>query len=116
MDWQAVMQCMVMIIAEKGDPKGAIKYNQLSMELSKELGNEKGVGTSLISIATCYYVTGDMGKALEYNYKALTVAKKMKDYSTMHDILNNISIAFIDQKEDDKGLLYRFKCLKLDQD
>ncbi len=104
------------IMAEKGDPKGAIKYHLLSLDINKEIGNEKGIGADLINIAGCYYIMGDMAKALEYDYKALAITEKMKDYETMYTVLNNITIAFLDQKEDDKGLQYRFKCLKLAMD
>jgi len=57
-------------------------------------------------LGNAYYYAGDIGKDIEYNKKALLIAKEFNDEVTLSGIANNISTSYAQIKYPDSALLY----------
>jgi len=93
-------------LAKTGDYATALAS---TLEITNRAEQQKDT-TKIIAaynkLGNAYYYAGDIGKDIEYNKKALLIAKKFDDAVTLSGIANNISTSYAQIKYPDSALLY----------
>jgi two-component system, NarL family, sensor kinase len=77
-----------------------------AVKLLEEIGDEHGAGSALSNISVVYEALNDFSTAIEYNRKALSIAKKNNDNELLVHISNNICVDFIRVSEYDSAYYY----------
>jgi signal transduction histidine kinase len=91
----------------------AIKNHLESLELSEEIGFDKGISICLSNIGIVYMEMLDNEKALEYHYRALKIAKKMGELQEITQSLNNLGAVYLNMPIYDSAYYYISKCVQI---
>jgi serine phosphatase RsbU (regulator of sigma subunit) len=97
----------------QGDVPKSLDYYNRSLKIKKEIGDKKGISTSLNNIGYIYQQQGDIPKALEYNHQSLKIKEQIDDKEGIAMSLNNIGGIHADQNDFDTALEYYYKCLEI---
>lgn len=94
-------------------PAEAIKYCEEAKILSEKVHYSTGLTTAYGWLAYLHEQTGNIGKALEYNFYALDLARKNKNKKDEAVLLGNIAAIFKDQGKIEDALKYNFQSLEI---
>ena len=83
----------------EGEDDKAIEYQICSLKISEELGDNHGLGYSLLSIGSAYYYKGDFERALEYYDKSLKIREEIADKRGILISLDNIGAVYWSKNE-----------------
>lgn len=97
----------------KNNPEQAITLARRGLELSDNIGSEKGRGVCISNISLGFYYMGDYNKALYYQQKALDIKEKIKDTAQIAISLNNIANIYDDLGNYKKALDYYKRSIAL---
>jgi tetratricopeptide (TPR) repeat protein len=80
-----------------GAPTASIEYVKEAAKLSLEINYPDGLSSAYGWLAFLYEQEGKIKTALDYNFKAFDIAKKIKNKKDQATILNNIAAIYKDQ-------------------
>jgi len=105
--------CLGIVQSCKGNQTKALDYFNLSLKINEEVGDKKGISSSLGSIGNVFKDQGNYSRALENYFGALKLTEELKldKLSAIH--LANIGNAYQALYEYQKSLDYYFKALRL---
>lgn len=103
------------IYNSKGDNSKALEYYNSSVQVKKELGDDKGVARAYNNIGSIYHEQGVHAKAIEYYTRALDILKKLDSQREWAGALNNIAIIYRYQGEYESALKYYKESLQIKQ-
>jgi tetratricopeptide (TPR) repeat protein len=92
------------ICKDQGDYSLAVNHHQKALDLSRELGNEHDVASSLNSLGLAYYHMENYDKAMECFNEAVEIQLKSNDSWGLPDTLNSIGMTFRRMGELEKAL------------
>ncbi|MDZ4666168.1 MAG: tetratricopeptide repeat protein [Bacteroidota bacterium] len=95
----------------KGDVINAQAAFLKTLEMEKELGDQKRLANCYNSLAQTYSMQGDIVKALKYSEQTLSMYEKAKDDAGVATILNNLAVLYEGQGEREKALEYALRAL-----
>ena len=78
--------------------KESVNLHQKALSIRTELGDEAGMGSSLLKIGMMYYQSSELDKALEAELKALIYMRMVANKQGIAYALNNICAVLEDQK------------------
>ncbi len=93
-------------LAKKGDYVTALSS---TLEITNRSEQQKDTAKILAAyrkLGNAYYYAGDNVKEIEFNIKAMLIAKETNDVVSLSGIANNISGSYAQQKYPDSALLY----------
>ena len=96
-----------------GDKLQALHYYEQALELTLQVKDKKGEGTTLNNLGLVYNALGDKQKALDYYKQALTLARAVKDPSGEGTTLNNLGGVYNALGDKQKALDYYEQALTL---
>ena len=79
-------------------------YFTKCLKSRKEIGNKKGIASSLNNIGAVYKNLGEFTKAIDYYIKSLKINEEIGNKSGISNTLNNIGSVYL--KHDAKAGLY----------
>ena len=105
--------CLGIVQSCQGNQTTALDYFNLSLKINQEVGDKKGISSSLGSIGNAFKDQGNYSRALENYFGALKLTEELKldNLSAIH--LANIGNAYQALYEYQKSLDYYFKALHL---
>jgi signal transduction histidine kinase len=93
-------------LAKKGDYVTALASTLEITNRSEQQKDTNKIIASYSKLGNAYYYAGDVGKDIEFNKKALLIAKEFNDAATLSGIANNISTSYAQKNYPDSALLY----------
>jgi tetratricopeptide (TPR) repeat protein len=100
-------------IYTRSDVQKSLDYFLQSLKIQEEVGDDKGLASSLNNIGAVYYQQGNITKALEYYQKSLAIKEKIGDQNSIAISLSNIGNLYTDLGDIAKGLDYFDKARKI---
>ncbi|MBL7929334.1 MAG: tetratricopeptide repeat protein [Bacteroidia bacterium] len=94
-------------------PAAAIPYFEEAEKISKQIRYSVGLTNAYGWLAYLYEQSGNIGKALDFNYNALELARKSKDKKNEAILLGNIAAIYKDQGRIEEALNYNFRSLEI---
>jgi predicted ATPase len=88
----------------RGDYDISLEYAKKSLEMSENIGYQKGISGSLNIIADFYRIRGEFDESLEYYRKSLEIDKGIDALVFVAHKLNNIAILYYHKGEFDSAL------------
>ena len=97
----------------QGNKSNALNYFNRALKMTLELGDKKGISSSLGSMGNVFKDQGNYSRALEHFFGALKLTEELKldNVSSIH--LANIGNVYQALSENQKALTYYFKALSL---
>jgi tetratricopeptide (TPR) repeat protein len=92
------------IHGNKGEYDEAIKLYNQSLEISKHLGDQKGVASSLNNIGLIHGSKGEYDEAIKLYNQSLEISKHLGDQRAIAYTLNNIGSIHESKREDDEAI------------
>ena len=102
----ASLEQMAYIEDLKGSPADALASLQQSLSLRQEIGDQAGIGSSLIDIGGFYHDHAQPQKALENYTQALNIERQLNDQNRQAMCLHDIGAIKVDQGAYQDGLTY----------
>jgi class 3 adenylate cyclase/Tfp pilus assembly protein PilF len=102
-----------LIYRNQGDYPQALDYFQRSLKINEELGDKKGIATSLSNMGTISNQKGDYPKALDYRQRSLKINEELGDKNGIASSLNNMGVIYSKQGDYSKALDYYQRSLKM---
>ena len=99
-----------------GNFRVALPYFQQSLQISQEIGDKAGEGTTLNNISQIYDARGDYDTALRYLQQVLQIMREIGDKAHEGGTLNNISQIFKARGDYDTALRYLQQSLQISQE
>jgi tetratricopeptide (TPR) repeat protein len=87
-----------------GDDKKVLTYAEQSLEISQEIGDKSGEGTTLNNISLIYNTRGDDKTALTYLERSLEIMQEIGDKSGLCATLFNIGYIHLQNNEKPKAM------------
>ncbi|MDM8544525.1 tetratricopeptide repeat protein [Desulfococcaceae bacterium HSG9] len=103
-------------LRNKSDLSEALLHYEISLKISREIGDKAGQGTTLNNISQIYDSRGDYDTALKYLKQSLTIKQEIGDKSGEGTTLNNISQIFKARGDYDTALKYLKQDLAITQE
>lgn len=97
----------------KGDLSTALVYYSESLQLERELDDEKSIAVILNNIADIYETQGNVTKALDFYTQSLHIYEKFDNKLGIAQAHNNIGFIYCNQGDLDKALEYYEKSYKI---
>ncbi|HRQ39486.1 MAG TPA: tetratricopeptide repeat protein [Chloroflexota bacterium] len=94
----------------------ALPLFQQSLQISQEIGDKSGMGTTLNNMATTAYARGDYDTALRYLEQSLQISQEIGDKSGMGTTLNNMATTAYARGDYDTALRYLEQSLQISQE
>ncbi|MFA6940456.1 MAG: diguanylate cyclase [Clostridiaceae bacterium] len=88
------------------DATKALNCAQMALSYSKEIDYKKGEAESSFHIGNCYWIYGDLEKAVMYHLQAIDIQKNFTDRTIEVRALNSLGNIFLDMRDYKKGLDY----------
>ena len=101
-----------LMVGDTGNSQQARVYFQMSYDLQKQVDNKFGMITSLNNIGRNYQRESNFSAALDYFFKALTIAEEIKSDEQIALVGTNLTASYITQGNFTKGLEYAQMTLK----
>ena len=98
--------------SDTGNYPVAREHYQISYQLHLELGDKKGQAQNLNNIARSYQREANYTQAIDYLFKALTIAEAIQDNEQIGVISTNLAGCYITQKNYAKAVEYAEKTEK----
>lgn len=98
---------------EKGLLKEALQTFQQLLDISKSIGDRKGVADSLDYIGWVYDDLGQYTEALESYQQALTIYKELGDRNSQGKTLNNIGVVYLHLGQSKKAVEFYMQALAI---
>lgn len=89
----------------------AINFHKQSLEYYSD--NEREEAKIYNKIGLLYYIIGNNSSSLNYQFKSLNIANKLKDIDFEADIYNNIGMAYCNAKKYDESIKFYNKSLSI---
>ena len=96
-----------------GDFKKAIHYNDLSLEIAKQVGNVSSEGRAYGNLGNGYQALGDFKKAVHYHERCLEITRKMGDVSGEGRAYGFLGSDYQELGDFKKAVHYHDLCLKV---
>ncbi len=93
-------------LAKRGDYVTALSSTLEITNRSEQQKDTTKILAAYRKLGNAYYYAGDKVKEIEYNIKAMLIAKEINDVVSLSGIANNISASYAQQKYPDSALLY----------
>jgi adenylate cyclase len=97
----------------KGNYPKALEYWNRSLKVYEEVGDKKGISTTVSNIGNRYGSQGNYTKALEYYFRSFKIFEDIGDKSGMAKTLGNIGAIYGNQENYHKALEYSNRALTL---
>lgn len=97
----------------RSDLARAVTYFERSLAIHREIGNHKGVATTLGNIGLIYKGQGDHVKAIGYYSESLHISEKTGEKKGEASMLSNIGVIYDEQGDLDQALDYHTRSLHL---
>jgi signal transduction histidine kinase len=101
-----------LLVGDTGNSRQARVYFQKSFDIQKQINNSSGMITSLNNIGRSYQRESGFSDALDYYFKALTIAEDTKDNAQIALVGTNLTASYVTQGNYTKGLEYAEMTLK----
>ena len=96
-----------------GDFKKAIHYNDLSLEIAKQVGNVSSEGRAYGNLGNGYQALGDFKKAVHYHERCLEITRKLGDVSGEGRAYGFLGSDYQELGDFQKAVHYHDLCLKV---
>lgn len=90
----------------KGELDTSLEFHQKSLEINEELGNKKGISSSLNNLGLICMSKGEIEPAIEYYQQSLQITEEMKNDQQVGVLLNNLGNAYSLKGDLNLGLEY----------
>ena len=84
-----------------------------SLKIQEEIGNKRGIVSTVVNIVSIYHHQGDISKAFEWNYKALKITEEINDKHGLALVQSNLGRLYLGQDNFVSALEYFNKSLKI---
>jgi len=101
---------------DKGKWDHALECWERANVIYEELGDKRGISSTLNNIGSVYYNRGEWGLALEYYERSLTISEKLGDKRGISSTLNNIGSVYYNRGEWGRALEYYEKSLTISEE
>jgi signal transduction histidine kinase len=101
-----------LLVGDTGNSVQSRVYFEMSYAIQREIKNQFGMITSLNNIGRNYQRESNFSKALDYYFKALSVAEEFKDNSLIALVGTNLTASYLTQGNYTKALEYAQMTLK----
>jgi signal transduction histidine kinase len=101
-----------LMVGDTGNSMQARVYFQMSYEVQKQIDNKFGMISSLNNIGRDYQRESNFSAALDYYFKALTIAEEIKNDEQIALVGTNLTASYLTQGNYLKGLEYGEMTLK----
>jgi len=101
------------IYNDQGNITEALKYNNKSINLYEETGDQKGTADAIYNIGRIYYSQGNIPEALDYFTKSLEIFEEIGDIKGMAGSFNNKGLTCITRGDLPQAMKYLNKSFKL---
>lgn len=98
---------------EQGNIPLSIEYYSNALKMQEEIGDRKGMATTMINIGFIHRHQGDFDLALEFYEKSLSIQEELDDKKGIGYCLNNIGYIYNHQDQVDLALEYYGQSLKV---
>jgi len=92
------------IYHDQGDYEKARANDLRTLKINEEIGNKYGVAVCFINLGSTYFETGNTKLAIEYEIKALQLAKKIEALELIKEANQLLSEAYMKSKQHEKAL------------
>jgi tetratricopeptide (TPR) repeat protein len=99
--------------AQTGDTKSALGSYTEALQIRRDIGDKRGVGSTLLDLGNLYDDKGDHDKALDYYKQSLQIEREIGDESMQAICLNNIGNARFAKGDYEDALTYFQQALQL---
>ncbi len=99
-----------------GEYDKAIEYQNLSLEIEKNINNQRETVARLIDIGTVYEYSGNYQKALAYYNQALKLQREIEDKEGIANVLNYLGNVYHTWSKYEKALEYYLESLKIQEE
>jgi CHAT domain-containing protein/Tfp pilus assembly protein PilF len=103
-------------LSNQGSYGQALSIYQLALQIAEQLGDKRGIATTLRNIGIVHRSQGNYTQALEYYQKSLKLAEGLGDKALIAPVLNNIGVVHALQGNYTQALEYYQKSLKLKEE
>ena len=93
-------------LAKRGDYVTSLSSTLEITNRSEQQKDTTKILAAYRKLGNAYYYAGDKVKEIEYNIKAMLIAKEVNDVVSLSGIANNISASYAQQKYPDSALIY----------
>ena len=104
------------IYFDLGEYDKAIEYQNMSLEIEKNINNQRETVARLIDIGTVYEYSGNYQKALAYYNQALKLQREIKDKEGIANVLNYLGNVYHTWSKYEKALEYYLESLKIQEE
>ena len=94
-------------------PDSAFFYGLHALELTRELGFERGEARVLFILGVGYNASGNVSKALDLQFKSLQIADKNNFLGEKQDVLTQLGNYYNASRDYKKGLYYLHQALRI---
>jgi signal transduction histidine kinase len=101
-----------LMVGDTGNNTQARVYFQMSIDMQKQINNSFGMISSLNNIGRSYQRESNFGAALDYFFKALTVAEEIKSNEQIALVGTNLTASYVTQRNYVKSQEYAEMTLK----
>lgn len=91
----------------------ALEYYNRCFKIYEEIGDKRGMSTSLNNIGTIYADRGDMTKALEYYSQSLSIRQSINDKYGVANSFISFGSAYLTQKNYPEALKFALQSMKI---
>src|SRR5258706_1577098 len=95
------------------DPSKAAQLCLETINLSRQLGYQKGIGRATASLGWIYFRRGDYVRALGFSMEALKISEKIGDHVAAAHSLNNMAAIYNEEKQYEQSLHHLNKALTI---
>lgn len=104
------------LLSQNGKLSEALKVNEQSLEIRKEIGDKPGISNSYNNIGFIFEEQGNIPKALEFLLNGLKIREELGIKKNIAISLINIGGLYSDQGDKDKALEFYKRSLKLQEE
>nr|NIM18041.1 tetratricopeptide repeat protein [Candidatus Aminicenantes bacterium]NIM84656.1 tetratricopeptide repeat protein [Candidatus Aminicenantes bacterium]NIN24155.1 tetratricopeptide repeat protein [Candidatus Aminicenantes bacterium]NIN47880.1 tetratricopeptide repeat protein [Candidatus Aminicenantes bacterium]NIN90818.1 tetratricopeptide repeat protein [Candidatus Aminicenantes bacterium] len=97
----------------RGDYETALSFLEQSLNISREIGDKAGEGTTLNNMAATAHARGDYETALSYLEQSLNIRREIGDKSGSIPTLHNMAGIALQNKDIEKFLEYETAAYKI---
>ena len=104
------------VYSARGENEKCLKYYNQSIEIQRQIGNQKGAASTLNNIGAVYLSLGEMDKCIKSFNESLKIKEELGDIEGISTSLNNIAGVYDSQGQVEKSLEYYHKALKMQEE
>ncbi|NUT52159.1 MAG: tetratricopeptide repeat protein, partial [Saccharothrix sp.] len=99
--------------SEMGEPTQAEEHFFVALQIRREIGDERGIGATLMNLGISHGARGELRKAAEYIHECKEICERLGLLNQLAIALDNLSVAYFELGELDRALTSSIESVQL---